>query len=367
MKDILFIQFYGDKFHDGVLILFNGFSDTHKYCKNIGDVIWVDHYKIKTFTFGSNVKTVYISSNLIEHTDASIEWAIKYPQINFIVGGPCISIAFSPLIMLPPNIKFTDGSVEQYFNIPDHSQEWGLDISDIENAKSNKLLTFSYSIMTDCYWSKCIFCNCHYFNNRTRDYIDKKAFDSIDFPGIKQVRFNIPAMSRDNLNNFMSQFYFDPNTRFDFSIRCDKHIYETMDLILNKLNRTTPNLKINFGLEFPSNRILQFINKGVNVEDIFKTVEVLGNHKNINIFSNSIIGWPNLIESDIDELKYFIDNIGNIYLNSIWKLKCYNGTPSHDIFNDGKQTIFENKYFYRGYMPFLSDEAIELNKIAEKI
>jgi len=365
MSDTLFIQFYNSSFLENETALFNGFSDTLSYCQNIGEFIWLEEHEAKVFTFGSNIKTVYVSSNLSIHSDISVIWAEQNPSISFVVGGPCTSIGHDFKMEIPPNILFTTLSVEQYFGIPDYSIEWGLDLKGINNIDNTKNIIFSYSTMTDCYWSNCIFCNCHYFNNRYRNYIEHEVFEKIDFDKMKTIRFIIPAMSLKNLEEFIPKFYFNENIKYDFSIRCDTSIYKEMDRILSGLNRTIPNMKINFGIEMPTNRMLKFMKKGIVVDDIIQTVKVLNKYENIKIFSNSIINWPNLIQQDVEDLKYFVNTVGEIELNSIWKLKCFNGTPAKTIFPNGIEVERFQKYLYVGHIPYLTDEAMRINKEAE--
>jgi len=365
MNNIFFIQFYS-KYHT-CLSLSNGFSDAYNYCKTLGSFLWVDDTKLNKFKIPIEEGTVYISSVYPNHLIQSIIWSKQYPNINFISGGPAISTNNNLDIDIPDNLKLTKKTVEDYFNIPTTSENWNLDITDIkdEAKKYNKIL-FSYTIDTSCYWKKCTFCNYHYVSNSINKKIELSPIDNIDFDGIKQVRLNTPSITSKQLKDIFKKITYKKNMIYDILMRCDKSIYTTLDYILKNIKGDIPNLKFRLGIEFPSNRMLNYMKKGFSVDDILNTIKILNKYKNIKIYTMFMVGWPILNRQDIDDLKYFSNEISDVTLEfiSIHRTFCCINT---ELFDQYKDDIEKHSYvgnLYRGYFPKLNKKQLHLNKKA---
>ena len=63
-----------------------------------------------------------------------------------------------------------------------------------------------------------------------------------------------------------------------------------------------PKLVLGFGMEFPTNRMLRYIGKGCNADEVLEFLRLCHENK-IHINANFILGWDNLIEDDISALK----------------------------------------------------------------
>ena len=142
MKDTLFVQFYSQwKTRPNTYLwgIGNGFSDTYDLCKSKGDFHWIKHnYDRQTFTTMDVIKDckqeelpikkgrVFVSATTTTQVYQAHIWAEKYPDVNFIVGGPAIITGTFTYDLLPKNLMFTKKSVEEYFNVPNFSYEWKL-------------------------------------------------------------------------------------------------------------------------------------------------------------------------------------------------------------------------------------------------
>lgn len=183
MKDSYFLQFY-KKVKPGTseggyvfatprktmfYALHNSYSDTVDLCKKHGDFIWFEEDS-NPYSLEIEKGTLYISSILYKHMDIISCWIDEYSDIKFVVGGPGV-IRDGVVLDKKPNVIWTTKSVEQYFNEPDFSYQWKLELPDIPEKDSE--LSFGYTLDTNCYWGKCIFCNCYTRTPRTRYKIDQ--------------------------------------------------------------------------------------------------------------------------------------------------------------------------------------------------
>ncbi len=363
----LFIQFYS-AYNKEVYAVYNGFSDTYDFCKNIGDFIWINENEMHTYKFPIKKGTIYVSAYFLKHLNQVVLWAKKNSNIKFIVGGPTIITDFNlDKYNFPLNIKLTTKSVEEYFGIPEFSQQWKLDINSIKHElKKYNTLLFSYTLDTSCYWKKCIFCNYHFVNNRKRQIIEPTLFESINFNGIKQVRLNSPGISGKQIKKLLPNLKYKKDITYDFLMRCNKSEYEALKIVLDSYIKI-PNLKIRLGIEFPSNRMLQYINKGFTVNDILKTMKLIKSYENIKLYTTFMIGWPNLIEEDINNLKNFITKIPKIDYVSLHKTFCAYNTKLYDMYIKRKTKVSYEGQFLKGYYPDLTNEEIIINKRAKEI
>ncbi len=97
MPDTVFIQFYG-KTRSGWFDLCNGFFDTWQLCRRHGDFLWLHHLQDTDKWYTPDVYTgnrlifsrgtAYVSASYINHLFQAYTWALEYPDIQFIVGGP---------------------------------------------------------------------------------------------------------------------------------------------------------------------------------------------------------------------------------------------------------------------------------------
>jgi len=369
MKVILFIQFYVE--HYNAYNLCNGFSSAYNYCKSIGDFVWLSDKEMNNFQMPFNKGTVYISIFFTKQLEQVYNWASEYPDIKFIGGGPAITSGYDSTIVLPNNLKLVIQSVEEYFNIPNTSEKWDLDISSIQ-LKLNKAraLTFSYPINSSCYWKKCIFCKQHVGNLRRNKNVDLTNAYNIKYNGMINIRLDSPSITTSDIKSIIPKLKYKDNYAIDFLMRCDKAIYTTLDNVLKNFKGEIPNLKIRLGIEFPSNRLLSYMKKGFSVDDILNTIKILNKYKNIKIYGLFIVSWPTINEQDIDELKHFINETSNLKIDviSFSKLFCMTNTKAYEMY---KNTIERQLYatnLYKGYYPQLTNKEKEYdNKAIELI
>jgi hypothetical protein len=204
-----FLQFANTlKLHnDSYLALGNGFSDTWDFCKQKGDLIWVKQKYTRWISSESinfckqnnlpfNKGHVYVSSINIMNMYQIYNWAKRYPDITFIVGGPAVCTnLFTLTEKLPNNIILTKKTVEEYFEIENFSYHWKLEPPNFESDG----IAFAYTIDTQCYWGKCIFCGPHAMCVKRKRKNINFEFGEILYKKKMFIRLHSPSMSIKNI------------------------------------------------------------------------------------------------------------------------------------------------------------------------
>jgi hypothetical protein len=374
--DTLFIQFYGkdgvdhDEYTYGYEIQ-NGFSDTYDFCKNMGDFYWSYHnigvlqYIKMTNEVGVedlpiNKGTVYICAAYWSHLYKAWLWAKKYPDIKFVVGGPMLTTdLFSIREKLPKNLHLIRTSVEEYFKIPMFGHPWKLDIP--PDVPDDACIMFVYTIDDSCYWGKCIFCaysTCknHVRRRRRMDY----EFQSIEHNGPMVIRLGTESYTADMLKTLTPPEM--EQVRYRTFLRFSKH-----ELNALKTLKEFPISWFSTGFEYPSTRMWKYMNKGYNRQDILDTTKFLLDN-GIYVTPAIILGWTNLIESDLDELEEFMSELpSSKYLQwlSLNRLSAIHNTELYKTSDIGME--FQFGPFYYGYFPKLTEKQLDLNIRSQEI
>jgi hypothetical protein len=276
------------------------------------------------------------------------------------VGGPAvINDGLSITKPLPKNLIFITKSVENYFGFNDFSFQWNLDIPDDDN--NGKIIT--YTIDLNCYWNNCIYCSGYDpCLKRIRKNINFE-FQNFDLIKPVKVRLNSPSISPSFIENYFPHLPRRKNLSYLTLIRPSKKEHEALDRV--KYSCSDLNILFGMGIEFPSDRILKSVNRGITVNEMLDTINFMAeSFPNSELVMTAILGWNNLQESDLLEAERFVNNIPNTCRIMLTRLLI---RPTTNI---SGYIPFKNLFvgpFYRGYIPFLTEEQININNEARKI
>ena len=387
MRDTIFLQFY-NKTKSAYFDLCNGFSDTYDLCNNKGDFYWTEHeinrtkwYSEKTYenrVLPISKGTVYISAIYMNHLYQSYVWAKEYPDINFIVGGPIAAerhidkSGWHPVYLkvdnydiLPSNLEITGRSVEDWFGVPNFSGKWKVDIP--EFVPNDSRIYFSYTLDNGCYWRKCVFCNIalhakEVFRKR-KDL--KYEFEDMEHDGHKIVRLNTGSITIKYIKEVLPELPRRDDIEYRLFIRPAKAETTALKEVLSENGGKFPKLILGFGMEFPSNRMLRYIGKGCNTDEVLDFLHLCFENK-IHANANFILGWNNLIEDDIRELEMFMDSVPE---NSIttFQIRWLLAHPHTDIHDNHKGKAIKLGPFYEGFRTEIDEKQIGLNREAGDI
>lgn len=280
-----FVQFYDHK--NNTLFLRNGFSSVWNVIKNRGEIIWIDS---DVDDFPDVFDTVYISCSLEKDFGYIEEWVKNSPHINFIVGGPAVN--YMNFHIDAPNFQGEKRYMFEVLDIEPTSEIWGLELPSVQSLYV--YYNYSLSFGNKCYWGKCNFCN-------------RKAEPEIDL-----VFKNIPILKPNYNTIWLNKLSITPKDILNIFPLMDNSSYYAFFLrgdsgVLNSLNQVkiTKNIRPMIGVEFPSNRMLDFMNKGITTESLLDVMKIfLQNNCMVNI--TIIHAWTNLIEDDVFDVEKFL-------------------------------------------------------------
>ncbi|MBU1344005.1 MAG: hypothetical protein KKE44_24360 [Proteobacteria bacterium] len=387
MSDTLFIQFYS-KTKSGWFDLCNGFSDTYDLCQSKGDFLWMEHeadndkwYEESTYQnrpLPIQKGRVYISASYVNHLYQAFTWATLYPDIEFIVGGPVASercagpegwnsVHFKVEKQLPSNLFITGQSVEDLFKVPNFSGKWKFDIPGVIPRDSR--IYFSYTLENLCYWKKCPFCSIaqHSMDHfRKREQINLE-FGNLDFQGHKIVRLNTGSITPEHIKSILPRLPNRIDMEYRFFMRAARAETNALKQVIEQLDKNIPDCTLGFGIEFPSNRMWKYLNKGTKMDEVFQTLE-LCRENGFKVNANVILGWNNLIEQDLLDLEYFMDTLSENAVTTLqlrW-LFAHPYTKIHEDY-DGVQNSIKLGPFNCGFNVRVNEKQKALNMEAAKI
>lgn len=374
-KSTLFVQFAdrGYRGKIGTLILCNGFQHVYKECKQLGDFYWSTYRATEEEMHLNELPiskgTVYVSAWYYDHLLQSYIWALKYPNIRFIVGGPAPRYGGFTSEKLPENMQMSTKLFEEEVlgqQFPCKSWDLELPYSLMDGVDE---VQFSYNIDRRCYWGKCTFCEGYTkpWEKTLNNDVDKLVIP--DSSARKVVRLNIPSVTPKFLKHGIPKLPRRDDVTYDFFIRASDEIVPVVAKVLEDCKKGIGPKPENFrwiiGVEWPSNRMLEYMNKGESKERIIELINLTEQY-GVQIGLPFIVGWNNLTQQDVDEAKDFVsmlENCTNIKTTVVFTLEVHPSTPLYGLIDKNDLIPVERKVFNNGECRVrLSDEQTALNE-----
>lgn len=387
MQDTLFIQFFG-KTNSGWFDLCNGFSDTWDLCRSKGDFLWAEQLQdinrwYDETAYGSidlpiSKGRVYVSASYVNHLYQAYIWARQYPDIAFIVGGPVASercsdkpgwqsVHFKVEGELPSNLTLTGRSMESLFGVPEFSGTWKLQIPDAVPRDSR--VYFSYTLENLCYWKKCPFCSIaqHTTDHARHRKIIGLEFKDMDFPGHKIVRLNTGSITPAHIRDIIPRLPTGDDIEYRYFMRAAKAETQALKAVVAKLGGKIPASTLGFGIEFPSDRMWKYLNKGTFMEEVIETLD-LCRESGFKVNANVILGWNNLTDQDLVDLENFMQRLAVNAVTTL-QLRWLFAHPYTKIYDDyeGKENSIRLGPFNCGFNVRLNAHQKKMNLAAADI
>ncbi len=391
-KNILFVQFYS--ITDDYCSLFNGFSSVYKECKNMGELVWIEFKSKESWALNRwsyeqkwNMQeyekrdlpiikgTVYVSVFWHAHILQTYVWAKKYPNIKFIVGGPPIMLnPYTPDDTVPDNLIIKKGLAEKViFNKNTVNLSWDISLPADKRLQKVKTIDFTYLVDRKCYWKKCIFCK--YYRNK--EELLNRSVSNLYLP-IKNKKYSIvlqiPSITPKFLLTETPKLIKSPHVQYGMFLRGNNNMIlplkKTLANCSSGIGPDPKQLAFSIGVEFPSNRMLEYMKKGATTYSILKTIELLKQYECI-ISVNLIRDWTNLTKNDIKEAKNFIENLyaitGNNIIFGLSTLLIIKDTTLDHIYKGPKKNLRTKPFDIGIYKPILNKNQKILNNEYKKI
>jgi hypothetical protein len=387
VKQTLFIQFYG-RTGSGWFDLCNGFSDTWDLCAGKGDFLWIplelnpdrwyDETAYQPLPLPIEKGTIYVSASYVNHLYQAYLWALAYPELQVIVGGPVASerhtgkpgwqsVHFKVENPLPKNMILTGQSVERFFGVPEFSGHWRLELP--PQIPDDGRIYYSYTLENQCYWKKCPFCS---IAQHSADHFRKRtnldlAFTDLDYHGHKIIRLNTGSMTPEHIRKLLPMLPVTSNMEYRFFMRAAAAETRAMKEAVATMGDNLPDCTLGFGIEFPSDRMWQYLNKGTRMTDVLKTLEFC-TETGFKVNANVILGWNNLTEQDIRDLEGFMQRLSGKTVTTLqlrW-LFAHPYTLIYDTY-DGVENSIRLGPFNCGFHVTVPPDQMELNLAAAKV
>lgn len=274
------------------------------------------------------------------HLEIVSRWAEKYPDVSFVAGG-CIFGMYklnSTVTKIPKNVEITADSLQNYLKVP--TKRWYMSF-----PYKDRQLRYTFNNGSTCYWQGCNFCIATYRDGRPY------KVDSYDFDGLRdapngRVYLSNPSTPPNVLRDMLPMLS-DYRQYFTMFMRVAKPELEA----LKSIECNWSKFYFLIGVEFPSNRMLKVMNKGVTLKECMDMVEFLQNKKaGFGIYM--IYDWPELLKKDLVEAQRFLDIVDR-KTSLIYR-------PLYSVEDVGEVNGWKK---FGSYKPAMSKRAIEANRI----
>jgi len=250
--------------------------------------------------------------------------------------------------------------------VPDFSGSWKLGLPG-DRVGPRDSVYFSYTLDNGCYWGKCIYCN---IKEAPKDFFRKRAhfgyeFSSLDHPGKKIVRLNTGSITPAYIREVFSTLPNRPDLEYRTFMRCSAAENRALREVLKKRGSDFPRITLGIGIEFPSDRMLGWMNKGITADDIQETLEICAEY-GLRANGNIIFGWENLTENDIHEARLFFENMPENAMTTA-QLRWLYAHPHLEIHEQYQGEPIYLGPFYLGFRADISEEGIARNREAVSI
>jgi hypothetical protein len=306
--DTYFLQFYREEsylYGDEMFVNYlNGLSYVWDQLKEKGNLVWKN---VDDETPLTDKGIIYASVWYTKSLRLLHKWAKEYPDLQVYVCGPLVLHYGLSIGKDLPNFHVSNQNAEDLLCNGEVSN-WNLEIPNIE-----KPIGYSVSVVDGygCYWGKCRYCKITgKLKYRNIDHIP-----IIETKSPKYIWIHAYSLPPSILGTFYPQFENRDDIKYATYVRGDKYITDALRTTLPELKINPKNLGFNVGIEFPSNSMLEYMDKGVTVEEYLEFIK-LACENDIRLHFNFILGWKNTTEEHLKDVEYF--------LNSLYKISIPN-------------------------------------------
>jgi len=299
-----FLQFYRDEpylySNDMTTNFLNGLSFVWNKIKNDGEMVWKHVDDETPFTTDG---IIYASVWYTKSLKLMHSWAKQFPELEINVGGPAV-LHYDPTIGKElPNFHFTREKAEDLF-CDGIVSDWNIEV-----PSTTKPIGYSVAIIDGygCYWGRCRYCK--RTNNVKYRNIDKVPV--INNPNIKYIWMHAYSMSPNLIKKLYPTFENRDDVNYATYIRGDKEVTKALADTIPKMSLDTKHLGFDVGIEFPSDKILQYMDKGITVNEYLDFIK-LASENNIRLHFNFIVGWRHTGADDVRSVDYFLNSLSKI-------------------------------------------------------
>jgi hypothetical protein len=279
----------------------NGLSYVWDQIKNQGEMIW-KHVDDETPIATEGI--IYASVWYAKSLRLLYGWAKQYPNLEIFICGPIILHYDLRIGKDLPNFHVNKDNAEDLF-CGGITSPWNIEIPNTMKGP----IGYSVALVNGygCYWGKCRYCKIM----GQLKYRDINRIPVIEYDGLKYIWIHTYSIAPHLMKKLYPTFEKRDDVRYATYARGDK-------LITQALKETIPNLLIDpkylgfdIGIEFPSDKMLQYMNKGSTVKEYLDFIEVAA-ESGIQLHFNFILGWKPTDYDDLKSMEQFLNHLTKI-------------------------------------------------------
>lgn len=349
----IFLQFYREEeflYTNKQMINFgNGLSHVWDQIKNRGTLVWKE---VDDETPITDRGTIYASVWYSKSIQTLYGWAKQFPDLKIFVCGPSVLHYDLKTGHELSNFSFIRGNAEDIF-FNGKTSKWNLEV-----LETNKPIGYSVSF-TDgigCYWGKCNYCKIT-GGLKYREIDEVPIIENKNDKYIWLHTFSMPPLL---IKKLYPKFEKRDDVYYGTYIRGDRYVTKVLKEVLPKMKASTDHLGFDVGIEFPTDRMLTYMNKGTTVREYLEFIKLVASYGSMLHF-NLIVGWKYTNWDDVKNVELFLNELSKITKANTITVNIYPLTLVQDrkIMNDySKEEIepFETDFNAVFGMPKLTTE-----------
>lgn len=279
------------------------------------------------------------------------EWAEKSPKQKFVIGGPLVrTTLLRPIRPQPNNLVLYKGNAEEMVGRkPDPST------FKFVPPKVDGTIVYTYPFKTYCTWGKCRFCN-GYKKDTERSWALEPLYNA---PPGRVIISCLCFRSKDI--PLLEELNFSDKT-YEIFVRATPAAKDALVELAPKI--PTDKLILKVGVEFPSNRMLKYMRKELEVKHYVAFLNELFD-LGYGLGASFITDWGILTRQDLEEAKQFFQDTskvwGHIRISNQSALIENSGVPMPDLPYEKEVPVILGPFLV-GYHMKLDDDQTSLNE-----
>lgn len=299
-----FLQFYREESYlygnEMYLNYLNGLSYVWDQLKNKGIIVWKN---VDDETPLAEEGIIYASVWYTKSLRLLYNWAKQYPNLEVYICGPLILHYDLSIGKELSNFHIRRENAEDLI-CDGVTSPWNLEL-----PNEQKPVGYSVSVVDGygCYWGKCRYCK---ITGKLK-YRNINKIPVIDISVPKYIWIHAYSLPPSLLGTLYPKFEKRDDVKYATYVRADKYITDALKVTIPNLSVETKYLGFNIGIEFPSDTMLQYMDKGVTVKEYLDFIELACDH-DIRLHFNLILGWKNTTEKELKDVDVFLNKLSKI-------------------------------------------------------
>jgi len=343
--ETIFLQFFKEESYlyteNFIVNYLNGLSYVWNELKNKGKMIW-KHVDDETPIITEGI--IYASVWYTKSLRILYSWAKQFPRLEVYICGPLILHYDLTVGKELNNFHINRQNAEDLF-CNGKVSEWNIEI-----PKTTGPIGYSVALTNGigCYWGKCRYCKIM----GPLKYRNTDRIPVIEHDGLKCIWIHTYSLPPHLMKKLYPQFEKRDDVRYATYVRGDKYITKALKETIPMLSIDPKYLGFDIGIEFPTDKMLQYMDKGTTVKEYLDFIKVAAS-SDIQLHFNLILGWKQTDYDDLKAFEYFLNQLSKVSKPNTITVNIYPLTIVQDRKIRSDYTIDEIESFKSDYDIFI--------------